>query len=183
MIAFFRVAVTVASHRHRTSHGLTLDGRLANGGAALGGWKSDVQGGCKCPDYARHVALSQRLATLSGKGESMKALLMRSLIAAVIMGPVIAIVSEVVSIRDAKRYQPPVSQTEMAAMRSLPVNQVEAVLRGREVKVSRWEWLTESVRYSYFWKQVAETGIAPGLGFFLACIWVGWMEKRYAQRA
>ena len=49
--------------------------------------------------------------------------------------------------------------------------------------MTRWDWLEDSVPYSYFWKQVAHDAIVPSSGVFLACVWIGWVEKRHAQKA
>jgi hypothetical protein len=41
--------------------------------------------------------------------------------------------------------------------------------------------MAEGIYSPYFWKGVAHNGIVPGSGVFLACAWVGWMEKRDKQ--
>jgi hypothetical protein len=62
-------------------------------------------------------------------------------------------------------------------MQSLTINEVEAMLAKRRVKMTRWDWLRESVPYAYFWKDTARDAIVPALGVFVACVWVGWVEK------
>jgi len=57
-------------------------------------------------------------------------------------------------------------------------NEMDAALAKRRIKLTRWDWLRESVPYSYFWKHVARDAIVTTCGVFLACAWVGWMEKR-----
>ena len=112
----------------------------------------------------------------------MKALLLRSLVAALLIGPAIGFVNEVVSIHNATQYEPPLSTAEIDRMRNLPLNGVQAVLRSREIKLTRWKWLVDSIHYSYFWKHVAEISILPSSGVFLACIWVGWVERRHVHQ-
>jgi hypothetical protein len=111
-----------------------------------------------------------------------KVLLLRSLLVAVLVGPAINLVSTFTLFHRAIKYDPPVSEAEIHQMGNLTVNQMEAALSKRRIKVSRWDWFKDSVQYSYFWKQVARDAIVPSSGVFLACTWVGWMERRHVQR-
>jgi hypothetical protein len=111
-----------------------------------------------------------------------KALLVRSLLVAVLVGPAINLVSTFALFRHATKYDPPVSESEFHQMGNMTVNEMDAVLAKRRIKMTRWDWLRDSVQYSYFWKQVARDAIVPSCGVFLACTWVGWMERRRAQR-
>jgi hypothetical protein len=112
----------------------------------------------------------------------MKALLLRSLLIAVLIGPAIDLVRTVVSFRGGTKYDPPLSEAEFHQMGNMTVNEMEASLAKRRIKMTRWEWLRDSVPYSYFWKQVAHDAIVPSCGVFFACAWVGWMERRRFQR-
>ena len=107
----------------------------------------------------------------------MKALLLRSLLVAVLVGPAINVVSTVALFRRGTKYDPPISEAEFHQMGNMTVNEMEAAFAKRRVKMTRWGWLRESVPYSYFWKQVAHDAVVPTCGVFLACAWVGWMEK------
>lgn len=113
---------------------------------------------------------------------SMKALLFRSLIAALLIGQVIGFVVYATSIEKAMKYEPPVSGDEMDRMQQLPLRDVQAELHRRAVPMTRWEWLKESIHYAYFWKDVAAKSVVPSVGVFIACIWVGWLERRGALR-
>lgn len=112
----------------------------------------------------------------------MKALFLRCLLAAVLIGPTIGFISEVASFRRASKYNPPLTDAEFQKMKNLSMNEVEATLSKRRITMTRWEWLKDSIAYSYFWKGVAYRGTVPGSGVFLACAWVGWMEKRHVQK-
>ena len=112
----------------------------------------------------------------------MKALLFRSLLVAVLVGPAIGLVSEVASLQGGMKYDPPLSEAEFHQMGNMTVNEMEAALAKRRIKMTRWDWLRDFVPYSYFWKQVAHDAIVPSCGVFLACTWVGWMEKRQVQK-
>ncbi len=112
----------------------------------------------------------------------MKALLVRSLLVAVLLGPVIDLVSTVTLFRGAMRYEPPLGEAEYHRMGNMTLNEMDAALAKRRIRMTRWDWLRDSVQYSYFWKQVARDSIVPGCGVFLACVWVGWMERRYLYR-
>ena len=112
----------------------------------------------------------------------MKALLLRSLLAAVLVGPAINIVSTIMMFHRATKYDPPISEVEFHQMGNMTVNEMDAALAKRRIKLTRWDWLKESVPYSYFWKQVARDAIVPTCGVFLACAWAGWMEKRHPPK-
>jgi hypothetical protein len=111
-----------------------------------------------------------------------KALLLRSLLAAVLVGPAINIVSTIMMFHRATKYDPPISEVEFHQMGNMTVNEMDAALAKRRIKLTRWDWLKESVPYSYFWKQVARDAIVPTCGVFLACAWAGWMEKRHPPK-
>lgn len=108
----------------------------------------------------------------------MKALLLRCLLAAILIGPAIGFVGELVSFRRATKYDPPLTEAEFSQMGNMTVKEMEATLSKRIRRVSRWEWLSDSIHYSYFWKNIARRGIIPGSGVFLACVWIGFVETR-----
>jgi len=112
----------------------------------------------------------------------MKALFFRSLIAAILLGPAVGFVSELVSLRNGITFHPALSDAERHQMGNLTENQMEAILSKRTIKMTRWEWLRDSIPYSYYWKQVAFNAIVPSSGVFLGCVWVGWMELRRVKR-
>ena len=112
------------------------------------------------------------------RGQSVKALLLRCLLAAVLIGPTISFVSDVVSFHRATKYEPPLTEAEFHQMGNMTVNEIESTMSKRRINVSRWAWYSDSIHDAYFWKQIAKSGIVPGSGVFLACAWVGWMEKR-----
>ena len=105
----------------------------------------------------------------------------RSLLVAVLVGPTVDLVSTFTLFRRATKYDPPVSEAEFRQMGNMTVNEMDAALAKRRIKMTRWDWLRDSVQYSYFWKQVARDAIVPSCGVFLSCIWVGWMERRRVQ--
>ena len=112
----------------------------------------------------------------------MKALLLRSLLVALLVGPAIDLITTVASLKGGTKYDPPISEAEFHQMGNMTVNEMEAALAKRRIEMTRWGWLRESVPYWYFWKGLARDAIVPSSGVFLACAWVGWMEKRYIQR-
>ena len=112
----------------------------------------------------------------------MKALLFRSLIAAVLIGLAISFLSGLTLFHSAIKYEPPFSEAERQQMRNLPMNEVEATLAKREIKMTRWQWAEDSIHYSYFWKDIARDALVPSSGVFLGCLWIGWTERRQARR-
>ena len=113
---------------------------------------------------------------------SMRAFLLRSLVAALLIGPAIGFISEATSVEKATKYYPPLSTAEIDRMKNLPFGEVEAAVHRRAIPMSRWEWLKDSIRYSYFWRDVAGRSIVPTAGVFLACLWVGWIGTRGALK-
>lgn len=69
----------------------------------------------------------------------------------------------------------------MQRMRNLPMSEVDATLRTRRVQLTRWEWLQDSIHYAYFWKPVTARSIVASFGVFIACVWIGWTERRKTQ--
>ena len=127
------------------------------------------------PDYISHAVISATFAKLSRsvRGKTVKDLLLRSLLVAVLVGPAIGFVSKVTLIQGGVKYEPPVSEAEFHQMRNMTVSEMEATMAKRRIKMTWWDWLRDSVPYSYFWKQVAHESIVPTCGVLLACMLVG----------
>jgi hypothetical protein len=111
----------------------------------------------------------------------MRRLLLRSLLVALLIGPVVAFVSAVASVRTPVEYEPGVSQAEIKSYDSRTVSELEAFLKSRQVKLTRYQWLRESIGYSYFWKGIARSSVGPFVGIFLGSIVVGTWERRYGS--
>ena len=109
-------------------------------------------------------------------------LLLRILIIAALAGPLIAFVNSILWLRSGVKYQPPITEAESKRLSGLPLADVEALLKAREVRMTRTQVLAESVEYSYFWKNLAENSLVPSLGVFLACVCLGFLEKRSGHR-
>jgi hypothetical protein len=99
-----------------------------------------------------------------------------------LVGPAVVLVSTVASFHRGTKYEPPVTEDEFHKMGNMTINEWDALMAKRRIKLTRWDWLRDSVNYSYFWKQIAHDAIVPGCGVFLGCMWVGWMEARRIQR-
>lgn len=108
----------------------------------------------------------------------MKALLLRSLLAALLFAPLISFANSVIWSRVRYRYDPPISDAEFHEFDSRTVAETEAELKRREVRYTKSQWLSESVREPYFWTDLAKTSIVPAPAIFLACICVGGLERR-----
>ena len=67
----------------------------------------------------------------------MKALLLRSLLVAVLVGPAINLVSTFTFFLRATKYDPPVSEAEFHQMGNMTVNEMDAALAKRRIKVTR----------------------------------------------
>jgi hypothetical protein len=110
-----------------------------------------------------------------------KSLLFRSLIIGLLAGASIAFVNSVLWVRPAIGYDPPLTQAEYERLSGLTVAKMEALLKSREVRVTRKQVLAESMRGSFFWKNLAKNSLVPSLGVFLACLCIGVLERRYTR--
>ena len=111
----------------------------------------------------------------------MKRLLLRSLIIAIILGPLLAFVISAASFRHATKYDPPISEEEMKQMDNMPVKEFKTALRAREVKLTYAQWLAESIGTPYFWNSLGRGSLVPTTGIFLACTCMGILERRNAR--
>jgi len=108
----------------------------------------------------------------------MRSLLLRSLLVALLVGPLVTFVSAVASVRTTVRYEPGPSEAEVKSYDNRTVSELEAFLKSREVKLTRYQWLRESIGEAYFWKRMARSSLGPCIGIFLGCIVIGKLERR-----
>jgi hypothetical protein len=113
----------------------------------------------------------------------MRKLLIRSVIIALSVGSCIGFANYVASVHGAGRYDPPVSEDEWRRSKDLPVAKIEEALSGRRKPLTRVQWVEESISYSYFWTGVARDSVAPILGVFIACIFIGILQTPERQRS
>jgi len=110
----------------------------------------------------------------------MRRLLLRSLLIAVLVGPALTFVLTVASMRRAVKYEPGISEDEIKSYDNRPVSELQALLKSREVKLTRYQWLRESIGYAYFWEGIALASIRPCIGIFIGCFIIGTLERRRA---
>jgi len=103
----------------------------------------------------------------------MKQLLLKSLVVAVVFGLAIGFFDSLVWIRNIHKYDPPINTAEAQELARLPVVEMQARMRQREVHLTRIEWLADAIRYPYFWRGVAEKSLVPAFGIFFACVCLG----------
>jgi hypothetical protein len=108
----------------------------------------------------------------------MKRIIEKSLAAALLVGFFVGFVNYVASFHSATRYDPPLSEEEYRKVRELPIEKAEAVLAPRTRKLTRTQWVMESIGDSWFWWDVAKHSVVPTLGVFVACVCVGVLLRR-----
>ena|SRR5208283_5563587 len=108
----------------------------------------------------------------------MRSLVLRSLLVALLVGPLVTFVSTVASVRTTVKYEPGLSEAEMKLYDNRTVSELEAFLKSREMKFTRYQWLRENIGYAYFWKGIARSSLGHCIGIFLGCIVVGGLERR-----
>lgn len=111
----------------------------------------------------------------------MKRVLLASLFAAVLFGPLIAFVDSVAWTRVRYRYEPGISQAEMRQWDQLSVAQLEAQIEKRRVPYTKAQWLADSVSSRFFWTDLAKRSLVPDLCVFLACACVGGLVRRQTR--
>jgi hypothetical protein len=111
----------------------------------------------------------------------MKSLVLRSLIIAAVLAPLAGFATYIFLLRNITEYIPPISETELQQMDKLPVEQVKPILAARTVKISRMQWLADSVGSAYLWHAVAVRSIAPFIAIFAGCVCIGVLERRRAR--
>jgi hypothetical protein len=109
----------------------------------------------------------------------MRKLVGTSLVVALLIGVLVGFVDYVAPFHGASKYDPPISEEEGRQLRDLPIAQAEAVLAARpKTFITRRQWVSESIGYSYFWRGVAKKSIAPALGIFISCLAVAGLRRR-----
>jgi hypothetical protein len=110
----------------------------------------------------------------------LKRVFLVSLLLALILGPLTALTDTILWMHGAHKYEPPITEAEWKKLLQLPATTLGPTLAKREVKLTRMQWLRESIGYSYFWKGLAKNSLVPTVGVFLACICIGSLESRRA---
>ena len=108
----------------------------------------------------------------------MKSLLLKSLLVAVLIGPTITFVFTVAYSRSAVRYEPGMSEVEFKSYDNRTVSDLRAFMKSREVKLTRYQSLRESMGYAYFWKGIARSSLLSCIEIFLGCVMLGTLERR-----
>jgi hypothetical protein len=78
-------------------------------------------------------------------------------------------------------YEPGIGEAEIKSYDSRSVSDLKAFLKSREVKLTGYRVLRESIAYPYFWKGIAIASLAHSIGIFLGCILFWTIQKRAAQ--
>ena len=110
----------------------------------------------------------------------MRGLLVRSLLVALLLGPVVTFIVGIARISKITEYEPGISEAEMKAYEGRTVAELERFLQSRRVRLTRYQSLREQMRYPFFWKGIARGSVGPCVAVFLGCIIVGGAERRRA---
>jgi hypothetical protein len=108
----------------------------------------------------------------------MKALLIKSAAIALLGGMSAAFLNFALGVRGTGRYEPPISQEEMKQWDSLTLSQVDALLKSREVPMTRARLLKEALAMPFSWEDIARRGGVGSIVMFLGCVFIGWTERR-----
>jgi hypothetical protein len=100
----------------------------------------------------------------------MKTLLLRSLLAALLFAPLVSFANSIIWTRVRFRYDPPLTEAEYHQIENRTGKEIEAELKKREVRYTKSQWLSDSVREPYLWTDLAKASIVPAPAIFLACL-------------
>jgi hypothetical protein len=81
-------------------------------------------------------------------------------------------------VRTTVKYEPGLSEDEIKSYDHRTVSELDAFLKSRAVKFSRYQWLRESIGYASFWKEIALSSLGPWIGIILGCLLVDRLERR-----
>src|SRR5579872_4694841 len=107
----------------------------------------------------------------------MRSLLLKSFLVAVLIGPPIAFLLTVVSGGTTMKYEPAISADELRSYDNRPVSDLKAFLKSREVKLTGYRSLRESIAYAYFWKEIARSTLRSCIEIFVGCVILGTLER------
>jgi hypothetical protein len=113
----------------------------------------------------------------------MKGLLLRSLLAALLIGPVATSIVGIASMRPITEYEPGISEAEMKAYDNRTVAELEAFLQSGRMRLTRYQAIRESMRFPGFWTGLVWQSVQSFVGLFLVCVVVGGIERRHALAA
>jgi hypothetical protein len=112
----------------------------------------------------------------------MSALILRSLVVAIIVGMCVSLATTAIGTRVSCRYEPGLTQSEMQQLSQLTPAQAEAAAAGRRKPYSRREWLIDSLGEGHFWRYLAQRSVVPAIGIFFGCVFVGALTRRDTLR-
>jgi hypothetical protein len=107
-----------------------------------------------------------------------KTLVLRSLLIALIFGPLAAFATTVQWVRGPIKYDPPISESEWRQLTELPATKMALAVQAREVHLTRSQWLASSVGHSFFWFLLAKNSVIPVLGVFSGSVCLGYWQRR-----
>jgi hypothetical protein len=109
---------------------------------------------------------------------SMRSLLLKSLLIAVLIGPTTTLVFTVAYSRSAVRYEPGISEEEFNSYHHRTVTDLQAFMKSREVKLTRYQSLRDSMGSAYFWKGIGRGSLRSCVAVFFGCVIIGKWDSR-----
>jgi len=107
----------------------------------------------------------------------MKSLVLKSVLVAVLLGPIITVVFAVAYSRSSVRFEPGISETEFKSYDNRSLSDLQALMKSREVKLTRYQTLRDSMGYAYFWKGIARSSLPSSIAVFLGCMIIGTWDR------
>jgi hypothetical protein len=108
----------------------------------------------------------------------MKSLVLKSLLVAVLIGPIITLVFAVAYSRSSVRFEPGISEAEFKSYDNRSFSDLQALMKSREVKLTRYQTLRDSMGHAYFWKGIAQSSLRSCIAVFLGCVIIGTWDRR-----
>jgi hypothetical protein len=102
----------------------------------------------------------------------MKTLLIRSSVIALVLAPVLSIAFHFPV--KAFKIDPPLDPAKAETMSH---EEMEAYYQAHNVEIGKFQWLVDSVRWSWFWKSTFQTSLFPFVVLFVACFGLGYWQR------
>jgi hypothetical protein len=103
----------------------------------------------------------------------MKTVILRSALIAVVLAPMVALLS-VLPLK-AIKYVPPIDEREFESM---SYREAMAQMQARSRELTTFEWLEEFSRRPFFWAGLARSSVVPFAAIFGGCVWLGYWQRR-----
>jgi hypothetical protein len=111
----------------------------------------------------------------------MKSAVIRWLVIAIVIGFAITALNQAVWIKQAARYEPPITEAEIKTYDARPIADLESFMKSREVHMTRVQVLSDDLRSPRYWRWLSENSVVPACGVFITLLIGVAMDRRQSS--